>query len=105
MLFGCAAGGEWQGMQTPSAGMVVAFGCLATPSSVALAGGASLSLHSLQSAGLGAAAALPLIIAKAALWTDAARQRFPILEEIQRREAETAAPVLSNMSPAQVSCL
>lgn len=66
------------------------------------AGGASLSGHSLASATLGAAASAPLLMLRASMWTKEAQQRFPVLEELQRREAETYSPIVQNMSPAQV---
>lgn len=68
-------------------------------------GGASLSMHSLVSATLGAAASAPLLMLRASMWTKEAHQRFPVLEELQRQEAEACSPVVRNMSSAQVYTL
>ena len=66
------------------------------------AGGASLSLHSLTAATLGAAACVPLLMLRAGIWSSQARSRFPVLEEVQRWQAEVSSPVLHNMTHVQV---
>ena len=68
-----------------------------------VAGGASVSLHSLMAATLGAAACAPLVMIKAGMWSSQARRRFPVLEALQRWQTESASPLVSHMSPAQVS--
>ena len=67
-----------------------------------IAGGASLSLHSLTAATLGAAACVPLLMLRAGMWSSQARSQFPVLEEVQRWQAEVSIPVLHNMTHAQV---
>ena len=66
------------------------------------AGGASLSLHSLTAATLGAAACVPLLMLRAGMWSSQARTKFPVLEEVQRWQAEVSLPVLHNMTHVQV---
>lgn len=36
------------------------------------------------------------------MWTKEAHKRFPVLEELQRRQAESYSPVVQNMSAVQV---
>jgi hypothetical protein len=68
-------------------------------------GGASLSLASLRAAALGAAAAIPLVAAKAALWSDAARAELPFLEEVQARTVEEFQPLLHELNAAQCAVI
>jgi hypothetical protein len=65
-------------------------------------GGASLSLESIQAACLGALAAIPLALFKAATWSDGARCVFPPLAEAHQYKLDELRPLLANMSPAQV---
>lgn len=67
-----------------------------------IAGGASLSLHSLTAATLGAAACVPLLMLRVGMWSSQARSRFPVLEEVQRWQADVSSPVLHNMTHVQV---
>ena len=69
------------------------------------AGGASLSLHSLMAAIMGAAACVPLVMLKAALWTNQARSRFPVVAEMQRWQTAAARPLLTDLSPLEVGPL
>jgi hypothetical protein len=66
-------------------------------------GGASLSLESIQAACLGALAAIPLALFKAATWSDGARRVFPPLAEAHQYKLDELRPLLANMSPAQVT--
>ncbi|KAL3140555.1 hypothetical protein ABBQ32_005134 [Trebouxia sp. C0010 RCD-2024] len=68
-------------------------------------GGASLSTHSLTAATLGCAACVPLLMLRASMWSREARKRFPVLEEVQRWQAEVHIPVLNNMTPVQMAVL
>ncbi|DBB17711.1 hypothetical protein WJX82_007257 [Trebouxia sp. C0006] len=68
-------------------------------------GGASVSFHSLVAATLGAAACVPLLMLRAAMWTSEARLRFPVLEELQRWQAEQSSSIVRNLSAAQMAVL
>ena len=70
--------------------------------SIMTAGGASLSLHSLTAATLGAAACVPLLMLRVGMWSSQARSQFPVLEEVQRWQAEVSLPILHNMTHVQV---
>ena len=67
-------------------------------------GGASVSFHSLVAATLGAVSCVPLLMLRAGMWTSEARRHFPVLEELQRWQAEQSSPIVRDMSPAQVCC-
>ena len=58
-------------------------------------------MHSLTAATLGGAACVPLLMLRASMWSREARSRFPVLEEVQRWQAEVHIPVLNNMTPVQ----
>ena len=66
------------------------------------AGGASLSGHSLTAATLGAAACVPLLMFRAWAWSKEAHDRFPVLLDLQKWQAEVYHPVLNNMTIVQV---
>lgn len=66
------------------------------------AGGASLSFHSLTAATLGAAACVPLLMLRAYMWSHEARAKFPVLEDLQKGQAEEYSAVLTNTTAAQV---
>ncbi|KAK9813148.1 hypothetical protein WJX72_009864 [[Myrmecia] bisecta] len=66
-------------------------------------GGMSVSASSLEAAGLGAVAALPLIALKLGLWSEQWRRSFPALDDAHRSQVEHFTPLISNMTPAQVS--
>lgn len=61
-------------------------------------GGASLSLHSLESALVGAALAVPLVACRTALWSKEAEERLPALADMHRLMAEEAEPWLHRFS-------
>ena len=61
-----------------------------------------MSFHSLVAATLGAAACVPLLMLRAAMWTSEARLRFPVLEELQRWQAEQSSSIVRNLSAVQV---
>ena len=67
-----------------------------------LAGGASLSEHSLRAAGTGLAAAAPLAAGRLLFWNDGAAEALPPLSYLQRGKVEAFKPLLSNLTPAQV---
>ena len=67
-----------------------------------LAGGASLSEHSLRAAGTGLAAAAPLAAGRLLFWNDGAAEALPPLSYLQRGKVESFKPLLSNLTPAQV---
>jgi hypothetical protein len=61
-------------------------------------GGASLSLHSLQSAAVGALCAIPLVAFRAFTWTKEASDQAPALSDMHRLMAEEAEPWLSQFN-------
>lgn len=67
-----------------------------------LAGGASLSPHSLHAAGVGLVAGIPLAASRLLFWSDGAREVVPSLDDLQRGKLEYFKPLLSNMTAAQV---
>lgn len=68
-------------------------------------GGASVSFHSLVAATLGAVSCVPLLMLRAGMWTSEARRHFPVLEELQRWQAEQSSPIVRDMSPAQMAVI
>ena len=70
-----------------------------------LAGGASLSEHSLRAAGTGLAAAAPLAAGRLLFWNDGAAEALPPLSYLQRGKVDAFKPLLSNLTPAQARAL
>ena len=70
-----------------------------------LAGGASLSEHSLRAAGAGLIAAAPLAAGRLMFWNEPAAQSLPPLAYLQRGKVEAFRPLISNLTPAQVCLL
>lgn len=69
-------------------------------------GGASLSLHSLEAAAVGALYAAPLVLFRVFTWTSkAAGQLVPSLSDMRRYEREQTEAMLSGLSKAQVACV
>jgi hypothetical protein len=67
------------------------------------AGGASLSLNSLQAGLIGAAAAAPLVAYKLFSWSSIAQQDNPTLAALKRSQTDVARPWLSNMDGRQLT--
>uniref|UniRef100_A0A383V7Z6 Uncharacterized protein n=1 Tax=Tetradesmus obliquus TaxID=3088 RepID=A0A383V7Z6_TETOB len=67
------------------------------------AGGASLSLNSLQAGLIGAAAAAPLVAYKLFSWTPPAQQQNPTLAALKRAQIDISRPWLSNMNREQLA--
>ena len=67
------------------------------------AGGATGSLESLQHAMQGAAIALPAAVIKYTGWSEEVHRRVPILEDIHEVEASRMRPLLTGITPQQVS--
>ena len=65
-------------------------------------GGASLSLHSLQCAALGALGALPLAGLRMYSWTPEAHKQLPALEDVHRHMMDSAEPWLAGLQPSHV---
>lgn len=66
-------------------------------------GGASLSLHSLKAAGVGALASIPLVLLNYYLWTSPkAAEQLPFLEEVQSKQLEDFGPMIDGLSPLQL---
>jgi len=66
-------------------------------------GGASLSLHSLKAAGVGALASIPLVLLNYYLWTSPrAREQLPFLDEVQSKQVEDFGPMIDGLSPLQL---
>jgi len=61
-------------------------------------GGATLSIHSLESAATGALLAVPLVAFRAYTWTPAAADSLPPLSDMHRLMAEEAEPWLSRFN-------
>ncbi|GAB4814131.1 hypothetical protein N2152v2_001177 [Parachlorella kessleri] len=64
-------------------------------------GGASLSMHSLQAAALGAAASLPLVVIKAYLWSEHGKRQIGWVEDWHRSQVECFKPLMHQLTPAQ----
>lgn len=70
-----------------------------------IAGGASFSLHSLESAGVGALLALPLAAFRVYSWSKDAYAKLPALEDMHRYMYEDTAPWLSGLETPHVALL
>lgn len=68
-------------------------------------GGASLSLSSLKYGGIGALAALPLVVSYIYLESPLALKQMPFLKDIQIRNIEDYGPLLEGLSPVQTQAL
>lgn len=68
-------------------------------------GGASLSLHSLQSAALGALFAVPLSAARVWSWSRDAYHRVPALEDMHRSQLEVTSPWLTGLGTPHLATL
>lgn len=67
-----------------------------------MTGGASLSLHSLQAAALGAAAAIPLVLYKMGSWLPETQADNAALSALRKAQTEQAKPWLYGMDDTQL---
>lgn len=75
---------------------------LCSAAAAALAGGASFSLHSLQAAALGAAAAVPLVLYKKGSWLPETQANNAALSALRKAQTENAKPWLHGMDSFQL---